>query len=194
MIVVAVAVVLVVVVGVWMLVTYNRFVARRLACENSYSQIDVALKRRHDLVPSLTSAVAGYATHERGALEEVTQARAGAIAADDAPAGQRGQAEARLADRIGTLAVIVEQYPDLKASASFRDLQDRLVEVENQIQITRRVYNDTVETYNTLVQQFPALLIAGPFGFRQREFFTADLAARAAPGAAFDAGPDGNQG
>lgn len=155
--------------------------SRGLACDNSWSQIDVALKRRHDLVPNLAAAVAGYAAHERTTLEDVTAARTAAVAADDAPPAQRGAAEAELAQRIGRLTVVVEQYPELLASASFRDLQSQLVEAENQIQITRRVYDNTVETFNTLVQTFPTLLIAGPLGFRPREFFVADMAARVVP-------------
>lgn len=175
------AVVVLVLVALYVVLTYNRLVALRLACQSSWGQIDVALKLRHDLVPNLVAAVSGYATHERAALERVTEARAAAVAADDAPAATRGAAEAVLAQGLGTITAIVEAYPDLQASASFRELQSQLVKVEDQLQITRRVYNDTVETYNTKVQSFPSMLVARPLHFEPREFFSADVGARVAP-------------
>ncbi|MDQ8043598.1 MAG: LemA family protein [Solirubrobacteraceae bacterium] len=186
---IALVVVLVVVsfVGLGVLLTYNRLVSLRLACESSWGQIDVTLKQRHDLVPGLVQAVQGYATHERTTLESVTEARAAAVAADAAPAAERVSAEATLGTQIGVLRGTAEAYPDLMASASFRALQDQLVRVEDQLQITRRVYNDTVETYNTAVQRVPSNLVASVFGFRRHEFFAADIASRAAPTASFGA-------
>lgn len=186
---VVVGVAVIALLALWLVLTYNRLVALRLACENSWSQVDVALKLRHDLVPNLVETVAGYARHERGTLERVTAARAEAVAADDAPATARGAAEAALGQQLGLLlGVTVEAYPDLKAAENFRDLQARLVAVEDKLQITRRVYNDTVESYNGKLQSFPTLLVAGPFGFAAREFFAADVAAHAAPAVLIDGG------
>ena len=177
---VAAIVVLVVVLG-WAIFTYNRLVALRNACESSWSQIDVALRLRHDLVPRLAETVAGYAGHERTTLEEVTKARANAEAANDAPPGPRGEAEAKLGSGIGGALVLAEDYPVLLASENFAKLQRDLAEVEEKISITRRVYNDTVETYNTKIQVFPPVLVARTFRFERREFFDAPVEAEAAP-------------
>jgi LemA protein len=167
--------------AVWVALTYNRMVTRRNACESSWSQIDVALRLRHDLVPALAEAVSGYAAHERGTLQEVTRARARAEAANaEAPAG-RGVAEAGLAHGIGRALLIAEDYPQLLAAESFTRLQSDLAEVEERISITRRVYNDTVETYNTLIQVFPPVVVAKAFGFTRREFFDAPVEAQVAP-------------
>jgi LemA protein len=179
--------------AVWVALTYNRMVTRRNVCESSWSQIDVALRLRHDLVPALAEAVSGYAAHERGTLQEVTRARARAEAANaEAPAG-RGVAEAGLAQGIGQALLIAEDYPQLLATESFTRLQSDLAEVEERISITRRVYNDTVETYNTLIQVFPPVIVAKAFGFTRREFFDAPVEAQVAPsvevgGAAGDGG------
>ncbi len=162
---------------VWL--TYNRMVAKRQAAESSWAQIDVALRRRHDLIPVLVESVKGYAAHERATFENVSEARSEAIAAE----GPRRQAAAegtlgRAADRV---LVVAEAYPELEASANFARLQADLREAEDQIAITRRVYNDTVETYNTLIQVFPAVIVARVFGFKRREFFDAPAEAEAAP-------------
>jgi LemA protein len=177
---VAAIVVLAVALG-WAIVTYNRLVALRNACESSWSQIDVALRLRHDLVPRLAEAVAGYAGHERTTLEEVTKARAAAEAANDAPPGPRGEAEAKLGSGIGGALILAEDYPVLLASENFARLQRDLAEVEEKISITRRVYNDTVETYNTKIQVFPPVIVARAFRFERREFFDAPVEAEAAP-------------
>jgi LemA protein len=162
---------------VW--VSYNRMVGKRQATENSWSQIDVALRRRHDLIPTLVESVKGYATHERTTFENVTEARSGAIAAEG-PA-QRAVAESELGRETRQLLVVAEAYPELEASSNFSKLQTDLRETEDQIAITRRVYNDTVETYNTLIQVFPAVIVAKVFGFDRREFFDAPAAAEIAP-------------
>ena len=175
LIAIAVVAVLLVYVGV----TYNRFVARRNIVDSSWSQIDVQLRKRHDLIPALVESVRGYAAHERGTLERVSEARSGAVAAEGV--GQRSSAERELGSATGRLLVVAEDYPELEASARFAQLQDDLRAVEDQIAITRRVYNDTVETYNTAIQVFPALLVAKPFGFRAREFFDAPAEAEATP-------------
>ena len=170
---------------VWL--TYNRMVAKRLATENSWSQIDVALRRRHDLIPALVESVRGYAGHERATFEEVAEARSTAIAAEG-PAS-RAAAEGRLGRGTERLLGVAEAYPDLEASANFAKLQDDLREAEDQIAITRRVYNDTVETYNTLIQIFPAVIVARAFGFDRREFFDAPAEAEATPQVSLSPGP-----
>lgn len=181
MIAIIVVVVLVLAVGLFALLTYNRLVALRNNVDNSWSQVDVALKMRHDLVPNLTEAMRGYATHERGTLEAVTQAREAAVAAPPQAGAQLGAAESTLATLLGQLLVIAEAYPELKASGNFLSLQQQLSSIESQIQIARRVYNDTVETYLTATQRVPANLIAGAFGFGPREFFKAPVEALATP-------------
>ena len=182
-IVVAVAVLI----GIAALLIYNRMVSRRNAVDNSWAQIEAALKRRHDLIPNLVEAVKGYATHERETFESVTKARSAAIATNAPP--QQAGAESVLATMLGRLMVVAEQYPELRATENFQQLQGELSETENQIQITRRVYNDTVQTYNTLIQIFPPSLIANAFGFEPREFYDAPAGADAVPEVSF--GGDG---
>ncbi len=181
MIILVVIVVLIVAVGAFVWLTYNRLVGLRLACENSWSQIDVALKLRHDLIPNLVGAVSGYAEHERDTLEQVTELRTSAIGADEAGPAERGTAEARFGGGIGRMLAVAESYPQLRATENFQKLQTELSSVEEKISITRRVYNDTVQTYNTKLQVFPSNLIAGGFGFAPREFFEAGADAEIAP-------------
>ena len=171
----------IVVVGLFVWLTYNRMVSKRQATENSWSQIDVALRRRHDLIPTLVESVKGYAAHERGTLEEVTQARSTAVADSVQPPPQRAVAEDSLKRATDRLLVVAENYPELEASKNFSQLADDLRETEDQIAITRRVYNDTVETYNTLIQVFPAVIVAKLFNFQRREFFDAPAGAEATP-------------
>ena len=186
--IVIIAVVVVALVAfVWL--TYNRMVAKRQATENSWAQIDVSLRRRHDLIPVLVESVKGYAAHERNTFEAVTEARTDAIAnASDAPP-QRAAAEGTLGQATERLLVVAEAYPQLEASDNFSKLQTDLRETEDQIAITRRVYNDTVETYNTLIQQFPAVIVARLFGFERREFFDAPAEAEVAPQVSLSPGP-----
>jgi LemA protein len=174
-------------VGLFVWLTYNRMVSKRQAVDNSFSQIDVALKRRHDLIPNLVEAVKGYAKHERKTFEEVTKAR-GAAQAASGPQPQAA-AEGILASALGRLMAVAEAYPELKASENFMQLQTELSETEDQIQITRRVYNDTVETYNTLIQIFPPNLVANAFDFEARPFFEAPDGVEVAPDVSF-AGPE----
>lgn len=167
--------------GVFVWLTYNRMVAKRQTTENSWAQIDVALRRRHDLIPTLVEAVKGYATHERGTLESVTAARTSAVADAPQPPPQRAVTENALTRATTQLLVVAENYPELEASKNFSQLASDLRETEDQIAITRRVYNDTVETYNTLIQIFPAVIVARMFGFERREFFDAPAGAEATP-------------
>ena len=183
-----VVIIVVALAGLWVAITYNRLVASRLACESSWAQIDVALRMRHDLVPRLAAAVAGYAGHERTTLEEVTRARSEAMAANELPPARRGPPESALAQRIGSAVLLAEDYPELLASENFAQLQRDLAEVEERISVTRRVYNDTVETYNTRIQVFPPVIVARAFRFRRREFFDAPVEAQAAPAVALGGG------
>jgi LemA protein len=162
---------------------YNRTISRRNAVDNSWAQIEAALQRRHDLIPNLVESVKGYATHEKSTFEDVTKARSGAVAAK-AP-GTQAVAEDALTAALGRLMVVAEQYPQLRATENFQQLQQQLSDTEDQIQITRRVYNDTVQTYNTMIQQFPASLVANQFHFEPRQFFDAPKEAEATPEVTF---------
>ena len=164
-------------------VSYNRFVSQRNLVQESWRQVDVELKRRHDLIPNLVETVKGYAAHERETFEAVTNARARAQAAQG-PAEQ-GAAEGILGQALGRLFAVAEDYPELQADENFRQLQDELAQTENKIAVSRQVYNDTVLTYNNAIQTVPGLLVAGPFGFSQREFFEAEAATREAPRVTF---------
>jgi LemA protein len=179
LIIVGVLVLLLVV--VWFV--YNRTIGRRNAVDNSWAQIEAALQRRHDLIPNLVESVKGYAKHEQSTFEEVTKARGGAQAAQ-AP-GAQAAAEGFLTQALGRLMVVAEQYPELRATENFQQLQSQLSETEDQIQITRRVYNDTVQTYNTLIQQFPASVLANQFHFEPRQFFDAPKESEATPEVSF---------
>jgi len=150
---------------------YNRLVALRQTCHQAWSDIEVQLKQRHDLVPQLVNTVKGYAKHEKSTLEDVIQARNAATSAG----GVQGQAQAEgmLGAALGKLFALAEAYPDLKANTNFLQLQDELSDVEDKIAAARRFYNNSVQEYNTGREQFPANLIAGPFNFVEREFFEA---------------------
>ena len=148
-----------VLIGLYLVVLYNGLVQKRNRVENAWAQIDVQLRRRRDLIPNLVEAVKGYAAHERGTFDAVTQARAAAAGAQTPAA--IGAAEGMLSQALGRLFAVAEAYPDLKANQSFLDLQEQLSDAENKIAISRQVYNDTVLTYNNAIQVFPAVLIAG---------------------------------
>ncbi len=149
---------------------YNRLVTLRNRTDESWSDIDVQLKRRHDLIPNLVETVKGYATHERQAFENVTKARAAALGAQTM--ADKGQAENMLTQSLKSIFAIAEAYPDLKASANFSKLQDELSDTENKIQAARRFYNGNVRDFNTAIQTFPTNTLAGMFGFNKpREFF-----------------------
>ncbi len=174
-----------VVLGILLVALYNRLVKLRVAAQNAWSDIDVQLKRRADLVPNLVETVKGYAVHERETLDAVTAARTRAVAASGAGPAERAGAEAALGTALRGLTVAVEAYPELQASGGFRDLQAQLAETENHISGSRRYYNAVVRDLNTAVQTFPSNLLAGPMGFREREFFEASAAEREAPAVRF---------
>jgi LemA protein len=180
MIWVVVALLVIVAVIVIALITlYNRFVRLRNRVDNAWAQIEVQLKRRWDLIPNLVETVKGYAAHERGTFEAVTQARAAAQNARG-PA-ETAAAEGILGQALGRLFAVAEAYPELQADENFRQLQTELGETENRIAISRQVYNDTVLTYNNTIQTFPGVVLAGPFNFTSREFFETDETQREAP-------------
>jgi len=164
---------------------YNRLVKLRVRAQNAWSDIDVQLKRRADLVPNLVETVKGYAGHERATLEAVTAARTRAVAAQGAGPAERAEAEAALSGALRGLSVAVEAYPELQASGGFRDLQAQLAETEDAISNSRRYYNAVVRDLNTAVQTFPSNLLAGPMGFQEREFFEAAAAERETPAVRF---------
>ena len=165
---------------------YNRFVRYRNRVDNSWAQIEVQLKRRWDLIPNLVETVKGYAQHERGTFEAVTEARAAAQRAQGPAA--TAAAEGILGQALGRLFAVAEAYPELQADENFRQLQSELAETENRIAVSRQVYNDTVLTYNNAIQTFPGVVIAGPFGFARREFFETDETQREAPHVDFTPG------
>jgi LemA protein len=152
-------------------VVFNNLVRTRQMANEAWSGIDVQLKRRHDLVPNLVDAVKGYAGHERSVLEQVTQLRSAARALPQGDVAARAQAEGALSAALGKLIALAENYPDLKASNNFLELQKQLSDLENELQMARRYYNGTVRNLNVLVQSFPSNLIAGLSGFAPRDFF-----------------------
>ena len=158
-----------VVLVVWIIMIYNGLVAMRQRVNQSFADIDVQLKQRHDLIPNLVETVKGYAAHERGTLEAVVQARSTAMAAQG-PA-QQAAAENMLTGTLRQLFALSESYPDLKANTNFQQLQAELTDIENKLAAARRFFNNAVQEYNTGIQQFPAALLAGPFGFTPKEFF-----------------------
>ncbi len=168
-VIVIVVVVLLLLLFFWL--GYNGLVKRRNQVDNAWSQIDVQLKRRHDLIPNLVETVKGYAAHERGTFEAVTAARANAINAQS-PAAQ-AQAENVLSGALKSLFAVAEAYPDLKANQNFLNLQEELTSAEDRVAYARQFYNDSVLSYNTQIQKFPTVLLAGWFHFEKREFFDA---------------------
>jgi LemA protein len=162
----------VVLLAVLLVTIYNRLVRLRNRVDNAWSQVDVQLRRRYDLIPNIVEAVKGYAAHERGTFDEVTRART---------AAQQAQAENMLTAAIGRLFAVAEAYPELRATENFQQLQAELSETESRIAIARQVYNDTVLTYNNAVQTVPQNIVAGLFGFAPRDFFEVEEAVREAP-------------
>jgi LemA protein len=183
-----VVVVLVVVLAFALVGMYNGLVRKRNSSEAAWAQVDVQLKRRHDLIPNLVESVKGYAAHERGTFEEVTQARTAAQQAQ----GPQAQAAAEnvLTQALGRLFAVAENYPQLRATENFQQLQAQLSATESNIAASRQAYNDTVLTYQTAIQTVPTSVIAGIFNFRPREYFqTDDAADRAVPQVSFDNPP-----
>lgn len=178
---------LIVVIGIIVLLAlfvvglYNGLVQRRLRIDEAFAQIEVQLKRRHDLIPNLVNAVKGYMGFEQKVLTDVTNARAAAVAAGAQGPHEQAQAENALTGALRSLFAVVENYPDLKSNQNVLSLQEELTTTENQISFSRQHYNATVLDYNTAIQTIPSNLLAGPLGFTRREFFDAEPEAANVP-------------
>lgn len=172
-VIVIVIAVLIILVGLYFLITYNKFVSLRNSADEALSSIDVQLKRRYDLIPNLVETVRGYATHEKSTFEEVTQARAAAMGAPSAtenPAAAAA-AESALSGALGRMMLVAEQYPNLRATENFQQLQQELTATEDKVAASRAYYNRVVLGLNTKVQQFPSSVVANAGGIKAREFF-----------------------
>ena len=179
-------IVLAVVLVLFLLFTYNGLIRVRNQMKNAWAQIDVQLKRRHDLIPNLVETAKGYMTHERETFESITKARNLAQKAVGTSVGAQSKAEGELSSVLSKLLMVVENYPDLKANTNFLALQEELSSTENKIGFSRQFYNDSVMGYNNKIQMFPSNVIAGMFGFKTGEFFEIEVAAeRAVPKVSF---------
>jgi LemA protein len=158
-----------VVLALFAMSAYNRLITLRQRVDQAFADIDVQLKQRHDLIPNLVETVKGYAAHERGTLDEVIKARNMAMSAQGP--GQVSAAENQLSGALGRLIALSEAYPDLKANANFQQLASELSDLENKIAASRRFFNNAVQEYNTGIQQMPAAMFAGTFGFTRKDFF-----------------------
>jgi LemA protein len=184
MVYVIIVIAVILLIGLIYVLARNGIISLRNRCDEAWSGIDVQLKRRHDLVPNLVESVKGYATHERETFEKVTQARAAAMQASG-PA-EASKAESQLTAALGGLRVVAEQYPELRATENFQQLQRSLTELEDEIQASRRIYNSNVQQYNTRIQQFPGSIIANQGGFTPKPFFEiSDAADRETPQVSF---------
>ena len=184
MVILLIVLALVVVLGIYLIALYNGLVKLRNRIENAWAQIEVQLKRRYDLIPNLVETVKGYATHERETFEAVTQARNMAQGATGVQ--EQAQAENMLTGALKSLFAVSEAYPDLKANENFLNLQEELTATEGRIAYARQFYNDSVFKYNTKIQSFPAVLIAGAMHFTAREYFEADDQSRGPVEVSFD--------
>ena len=155
----------------WIIMIYNGLVGMRQRVSQAFADIDVQMKQRHDLIPNLVETVKGYAAHERGTLEAVVQARNAAVTAQSGGVAAQAAAENMLSGALRQLFALSEAYPDLKANSNFQQLQSELSDIENKLAASRRFFNNAVQEYNTGIQQFPAVLLAGALGFAPKEFF-----------------------
>jgi LemA protein len=176
-----VVIAIVVVVAITIALLYNGLVRRRNQVDNAWSQIDVQLKRRHDLIPNLVEAVKDYMSYEQETLTKVTDARAAAVSAGSQGPEAQARAENALTQSLRSLFAVAENYPDLKANQNVLSLQEELTTTENKISFARQFYNDSVMTFNMMIQQFPSNLIAGMFNFTARQFFQAEEADKEVP-------------
>ena len=159
---------------IWIVFTYNLFIRDKNLIKEAWSGIDVQLKRRHNLIPNLVESVKGYSNYERNLLENITQKRSEAAKIESIK--EKAPAESDLSGMLKNLFIVAENYPDLKANKNFLDLQNRLVEIEDQLQYARRYYNGAVRNYNIRVESFPSNIISGIFDFKQDNFFEISLA------------------
>jgi LemA protein len=167
-----VLIVIVVILGLFLITTYNRLITLRQRVKEAWSDIDIQLKRRHDLIPNLIETVKGYAAHERGTFDEVTKARADAVAAGATGSPQQmAQAENVLTGALRSLFAVAENYPQLQAIQEFKDLSENLTATEDKIAFARRFYNGNVRDFNTALQTFPTNILASTFGFKPEQYF-----------------------
>lgn len=166
-------IIVIVVVALYAVQIYNSLVRLRNRVKNAWSQIDVQLKRRHDLIPNLIETVKGYMTHERETLENITKARSAAV--DASSVADKSKAETELSGALGKFNLVVENYPDLKANQNFLELQEELTSTENKISFARQAYNDQVLFYNNKIEMFPSNILAGMFNFAKEEFFEIEI-------------------
>ncbi len=162
---------------IWVVAKYNQLVSLRNRIQNAWSQIDVQLKRRYDLIPNLVESVKGYASHEKEVFENVTQARSAMMNVPSTPAAQ-ADAQNQISGALKSLFAVAEAYPELKANENFKMLQEELSGTEGKIAYARQFYNDQVMSYNTIIQSFPGNVIANSFGFKEHEYFPMDDTAR----------------
>ncbi len=162
---------LLIVVGLWLILSYNKLVRQRNQVDASWAQIDVQLKRRYDLIPNLVETVKGYAAHEKSTLDAVVQARNTAVANSNADPAARVDAENMVSQTLGRLFALAEAYPNLKANENFNALQSELANTEDKISYSRQFYNSAVQSYNNATQTIPTNIIAGMMGFKTRSFF-----------------------
>jgi LemA protein len=184
-----IVVIVLVIVVLWAALIYNRLVTARNRTQEAWSEIDVELKRRHDLIPNLVETVKGYMGHERQTLEDVTNARAGAVTAGaSGDPAKMAAAEGALTQSLRSLFAVAENYPDLKAIAAFTNLQEQLTATEDKVEFSRRFYNGNARDYNIALQRMPASVIAGPLGFKPFAFFEAEAGDREVPKVDFTSG------
>jgi len=176
---ISIPIIVLVLAGLWLVVSYNGLVTLRQSAKNAWAQIDVQLKRRHDLIPNLVNTVKGYAAHEKETFERVITARARAASATSP--GEAIKAEGELSSALARLLAVSEAYPELKANQNFIALQEELTSTENRIAYARQFYNDSVARLNTQIQIFPTVVIAGMFGFKEEPFFEAPSEEKESP-------------
>jgi len=185
-----IVVVVLVIVALWAAFMYNRLVTARNRTQEAWSEIDVELKRRHDLIPNLVESAKGYMGHERQTLEAVTDARAGAVSAGaTGDPAKMAAAEGILTQSLRSLFAVSESYPDLKAITAFTNLQEQLTATEDKVEFSRRFYNTNARDFNTALQRVPASLMAGPMGFKPFAFFEAEASDREVPKVDFSSAP-----
>jgi len=160
---------IIIVLAAYLIFAYNKFITLKERVANAWSQVEVQLKRRYDLIPNLVNTVKAYAKHEQETFEKITQARVQAINAQSV--NEQAQAESQLTNTLKSLFAVAESYPELKADANFRNLQDELTNTEGKISFSRQFYNDTVQNFNTMIKLFPNSLIARIFNFTEAEYF-----------------------
>ncbi|MFC1632636.1 LemA family protein [Patescibacteria group bacterium] len=174
MIILWIIVIVVAIIVIWLIAVYNGLVTLRNRVKEAWSDIDVQLKRRHDLIPNLIETVKGYAKHEDKVFREVTEARANAIKAQEVSPEKAGKAENMLTNTLKSLFAVAENYPELKANTNFLELQEELSDTENKISASRRFYNGNVRDFNTKQEVFPSNIVAGMFRFKKSDFFELD--------------------